>query len=146
MNLELIEDSGVIKIIEADDEYTIQKKDLGEVLELKGVKYSNWIAQLLDKVWITKDMLYKVAKKIQTEFPNNEIDWHSQFYVVEKKYHIDNVYESKKETTEKDEQSLFESFSQKVKIGQEENNKETNDAVKKIVKQNLSKYGILDIE
>ncbi len=68
-----------------DEIYSIPIDDLAEVRMEDNIATSEWISQLNETIWSYPDLLYRLAKIIQTKFPNNHINWQETFYEVEKK-------------------------------------------------------------
>lgn len=127
-NLHLTIENEVVRIKDTDGIlYTIRKSELPLTRDEDN---SEWVMQLLDKTWINTEILYQLAKLIQNEFPNNAIDWRATFFVVEKSEHIEALFKE------------GDSFLDKIKLGQKENNEETNKLIDEKVNENLKKYGL----
>ena len=87
--MQIIKDKRIIKILKPNGTvYPIKRKELNRIRKKGDVNYSEWIEQLLPKIWITKPTLHKLAKVIQEEFPNNDIDWAATYESIEKKFRM----------------------------------------------------------
>ena len=64
--------------------YPIQIAELEEIRGDNESGLSEWIMQLLDKTWISPELLYEMAVLIQITKPDNQINWRNTFAVVEK--------------------------------------------------------------
>jgi hypothetical protein len=127
-NLHLTVENEVVRIKDTDGIlYTIRKSELPLT---RGENNSEWIMQLLEKTWINTQILYQLAKLTQKEFPDNDIDWRATFFVVEKSEHIEALVKE------------GDSFRDRIKLGQRENNAETNRLIYEKVDENLKAYGL----
>jgi len=64
--------------------YSIPKDTLADVIYYDDYYISDWINQLIGKTWVNTPTLYELAKLIQQEFPNNNIDWDVTYKMIEK--------------------------------------------------------------
>lgn len=126
-----------------DPVYIIPKDRFLETLKIGDKLISDWIHQLLGKTWMEHDPLYEIAKIIVRENPNNKIDWHLTFFMVEKKFYLDKVRTEKTEEKAKRGEGGSLSLGEFIDIGQEETNEETTAEIKKIVEEKIKKYGIV---
>lgn len=124
----------ILFYLDGEKIYYIDKfSDLDEVIEIEGAKCSSWVLQLLDKIWLNDtSMLYELAKIIQENEPNNEIDWELTFFIVEKKTLLESV------ASEEDAYNFFE----KVEIGVRESTPENHRKIKEIVRRKLESMGL----
>ena len=80
-DLYIVIQDGTVEIRDAEDDYNIlfriNRNDLP--LKMKD-ETSEWINQLMDKNWIDTGILYRLARTIMTEFPDNSIDWRKTFF------------------------------------------------------------------
>jgi hypothetical protein len=116
--------------------YNIGKDELPEI---RNEEYSNWIMQLLTKMWVTIDVLYDLAVIIENEFPDHTINWYKTFYVVEKK----NFLEFAGDILLPYEKSSSKDFFTMVEFGQKETNAETHQIIDEIVKGKLKEYNLV---
>jgi hypothetical protein len=116
--------------------YNIRKEELPEI---RDKEYSEWIMQLLTKMWVTIEALYNLAVIIENEFPDNSINWYKTFYVVEKK----NFLEFAGDILLPDEKSSARQLINKVELGQKETNAETHQIIDEIVKGKLEEYNLV---
>ena len=125
-----------------DEIYSIPIDDLAEVRMEDNIATSEWISQLNETIWSYPDLLYRLAKIIQTKFPNNHINWQETFYEVEKKDYLEKYFDM---TNEFDNKllSMSEEFMKLVNQGQQENTLEVNEEIDKLILENLSRYKIL---
>lgn len=63
--------------------YSFPKDALADVIYSDGYYISDWINQLIGKFWVNKPILYELAKLIQQEFPNNNIDWDITYKMID---------------------------------------------------------------
>jgi hypothetical protein len=63
--------------------YSIQKETLADAIYSDGYNISEWINQLIGKTWVNAAILYELAKLIQQEFPNNNIDWDITYKMID---------------------------------------------------------------
>jgi hypothetical protein len=66
--------------------YGIPLSGIGGVMD--DFPVSEWIIQLYKKTWVSKGMLYDLAKEIVKLSPENQIDWIETFYAVEKYHYL----------------------------------------------------------
>ena len=126
--------------------YSIRKAELPHTIKGEGDNLSEWIMQLLEKTWITSELLYKVAVVIQSEFLSNDIDWKKTFFTVEKSNYLRHVKEIKEIGKNSNEKSLtFESVIEAIEMGVKEQNEYINEIVEKIVVKNLRYYGLNEL-
>ena len=123
--------------------YIIRKAELDEIRGSIATGLSEWVMQLLDKTWVTPLLLYELAALIQKVKPNNEINWQNTFSVVEKKNYLEKAGEvlDMADTPEK-EGSAFQQVLKMIKLGQEEQNDETNKRIADIVNKKLAEYSL----
>lgn len=80
-----IEDN-IVDIYNSNSEepiYSFPKDALSDVIYSDGYYISKWINQLIGSTWIDATILYKLAKLIQQEFPNNNIDWDITYKMID---------------------------------------------------------------
>jgi len=144
MKVEVREDViNLYMTIRKEPVYTIPRDQLYETLELEGHIISDWIHQLLGKTWIKHSALYEVAKVIKGDFPESNIDWAFTFFIVEKKYYLEHVKRVKKEIeSNSEEKTNYNSLTESIKIGIEEQNEEVNAEISKIVETQMEKYNL----
>ncbi len=119
-----------------DEIYNISKKELPENREKE---YSEWVLQLLTKMWVTIEVLYDLAVLIEKEFPENSINWYKTFYVVEKR----NFLEFAGDILLPEEKSASKVLFRMVEFGQKETNAETHQIIDEIVKGKLKDYNLV---
>jgi len=123
--------------------YQIRKAELPLTITENGYLCSEWISHLMTKTWIEESALYELARIIQNEFPENNINWEETFFPVEKRLYLNHVKMTKKITDEKKNSEVnFDSLMESIEIGLEEQNDEVNSEISKIVNKNLSNYGL----
>lgn len=128
----------IVSIIDknqGDTIYTIRKSELARTID-EGL--SEWIMQLLEKTWITTELLYQLALLIKKEFPKNSIDWYKTSFVVEKSNYLNSLGDvmiSRKE-------SLTASAFEEIKFGRKESNEETHTIIREIVYKRLEELGL----
>ncbi len=120
----------------SDDSIYWVPKDYG-LIDIRKVgenKCSDWVLHILGKTWCDNTkVLYELAQIIQEVHPENEIDWKSTFYIVEKSDYVGHVKGLKKP----------DNYWASIIIGQTESTPEVHDAIEKIVSQNLGDYGLI---
>jgi len=145
MKLEIVQNLELLNIIEYGNPencpYTIQKVNLADTLLIYGEVYSDWMNQLNRKSWINNKVLNQLAVIIHTEFPDNKINWKSQFFMVEKKEYLEFVYEVKNTNVVK---KPNDEIMDRINIGIDENNEEINSMVTTIVSNKLKELGFFD--
>lgn len=62
--------------------YSFPKDTLAAAIYSDGYYVSEWISHLICSTWINETILYKLAKLIQQEFPNNNIDWDITYKMI----------------------------------------------------------------
>ena len=80
-----IEDN-IVDIYNSNSEepiYSFPKDTLADVIYSDGFYISEWINQLISRTWIDATILYKLAKLIKQEFPNNNIDWDVTYKMID---------------------------------------------------------------
>jgi hypothetical protein len=80
-----IEDN-IVDIYNSNSEepiYSFPKDALADVIYSDGYYISEWINQLIGRTWIDATILYKLAKLIKQEFPNNNIDWDITYKMID---------------------------------------------------------------
>ena len=123
--------------------YSIRTAELDEVRGNIESGLSEWIMQLLDKTWISPALLYELAVLTQKTKPDNRISWRNTFAVVEKKNHLEKAGEILNMADEPEVKgSAFGEVLKMIKLGQEEQNDETNSRIAEIVKRKLAEYGL----
>lgn len=129
-----------------NQEYSIPKIRLGELEKLNLNLYeedphnSFWIVHLLEKKWVTKDMLYKIASSIYSYCGRNDINWNETFYVVEKHYYHEAIYINE---DRKEKYSGADKVMALIDIGRTEYGKpEIEDGIRTVVKNRLAEIGI----
>jgi hypothetical protein len=63
--------------------YSFPKDALADAIYSNGNYISDWINQLIGQSWIDTPTLYELAKLIQQEFPNNNIDWDITYKMID---------------------------------------------------------------
>lgn len=79
-------------------EYDIKLEDLERIIKYKSFNYSQQIDHLINKTWLEKETLYRLAQITVEYFPQNEIDWKETFKIVERHFYhnaIDKLEEDK---------------------------------------------------
>jgi len=137
IKIDITSDKDFVLFVDPENDiiYNINNKELGDTRD--GV-LSDWILQLLTKTWININMLYELATIISNKFPTNSIDWHSTFYIVEKKFYLEQTGEILLPNSESGFQTLFNI----IEYGRNENNDETNLAIEEIVNKRLANYNL----
>lgn len=115
---------------------------LRQSLDINGEKLSKWILHLEEKNWVDIELLYKIAKYIQDNCSNNEIDWHSTFIGIEKRNYISVAFELKKRLENK-KNNTTETVVQEFIFGMNDDHEKANKEIDKIVKQKFQEYKIL---
>ena len=83
MRIEIEDNIVDIYDMNSDDPiYSFPKDTLADVIYSDGYCISEWINQLIGRTWIDAAILYKLAKLIQQEFPNNNIDWDITYKMI----------------------------------------------------------------
>ena len=63
--------------------YSFPKDTLADVIYSDGYCISEWIKHLIGYTCIDATILYKLAKLIKQEFPNNNIDWDITYKMID---------------------------------------------------------------
>ena len=123
--------------------YQIRTAELDEIRGGNNSGLSEWIMQLLDKIWVNPTLLYELAVLTQRIRPENQINWRDTFAVVEKKNYLEKAGEILNMADEPNEKgSAFGEVLKLIKLGQEEQNDETNNRIGEIVSKKLMEYGL----
>ena len=96
---------------------------------------------MLEKTWADNPLLYKVGQLIQQTYPDNNINWQSTFYMVEKKDFINKSFEMKK-TLETGTNDI--DFIEYVKFASSNLNREMDESISEIVSQQLRHFKIIE--
>ncbi len=139
-----IQDEAVL-ISQGEDgsDYIINTAELDEIRGDIAVGLSEWTMQLLDKTWITPALLLELAVLTQKIKPDNQINWHNTFAIVEKKNYLEKAGEILDMSDEPGgEGSAFGEVLKMINLGQEEQNDETNTRIAEIVNRKLAEYGL----
>lgn len=127
------------------EEYSIPKVRLDELEKTNSNLYEDshhsfWIVHLLEKKWVSKDMLYELAGFINKLHPASNIDWFEIFKVVEKKYYHEAIYKNEFEDRKL---SGMDSVMALIEIGREEFGKpEIEDGISHVIRTRLKEIGI----
>lgn len=89
---------------------------------------------------MSNENFYELARIIQNEFPDNNINWRNTFFPIEKKDYLEKLLQLKRAAEGKDGEVDFMDY---VELGREENNKEINDEINKIINQKLMENGLI---
>lgn len=84
-------------ILDNDDfpVHMIDKNSLPAILKVDGAPCSECIIKLSSSSYINMQLLYKIAYHIQKNFPENEIDWFTTFYHIEKSDYLEAAFRFK---------------------------------------------------
>lgn len=136
---------------ENDHEYDFKIDDLERFIVSKGplglssTNYSEMIQHLLNKKWVEKDTLYRLAQLTVEHFPHNEIDWLETFKMVERHFYHKAL--DKHEKAKNPNKSASDSFFERIERGREERDKdEVEDGLEHVVKELLKKWKVVDLD
>ena len=123
--------------------YLIRIAELDEIRGNIESGLSEWTMQLLDKTWTSPAVLYELAVLTQKLKPDNKINWRNTFVVVEKKNYLEKAGEILHMADEQGKKgSAFGELLKMIKLGQEEQNDETNTKILEIVNGKLMEHGL----
>ncbi len=100
---------------------------------------SEWIMQLMDKTWVSNDLLYRIAQFVDKKHPDNSIDWKATFFIVEKAAFLNSmsgILTEKKST-------ITEELIEQVQLGIKETNDENHKIIEQIMNKRLMEYDLL---
>tara|TARA_A100000171_G_C2026922_1_gene93878 strand:+ start:70 stop:510 length:441 start_codon:yes stop_codon:yes gene_type:complete len=124
--------------------YSIPKPELAHTRDDNGNQISEWIDHLMSKTWMDDETLYALAKIIQSEHPDNGIDWVETFFPIERLQYIQHVKKLKKLTSdEKKPNSKVDKLFEDLEIGVEEQNEFVNNRIYEIVENKLREGGLI---
>lgn len=142
MSLVLQEEGDFLLIVDSEtgrEEYDIPMTFLEET---RGEGESECIAELRGRIWVSTEILYKLAAYIHSNCPNHNIDWHKTFFVVEKASFLEETGPLLKPDSDGNK-GYNSSLSRRVELGMEQNNEETNQMIDEIVASRLKEYGLI---
>lgn len=99
---------------------------------------SEWVEHLQEKTWVNRELLYRIAQTIESEFPDNVIDWYKTFYQVEKQIYLESI----KEVLTKKKHKLVDQLFDEIKFNKDQSDQVTHDIVHTSVLQGLKDYGL----
>ncbi len=144
--LEIRIEKKIVNIYRDDEEspiYQIRVSHLGQTRIEDDTTISEWIDHLMSKTWMDNGTLYSLAVIIQEKVPENQIDWSSTFFPVERREYLNHVRATKRLMAKKEKKKLdVEDLKERLTIGVEEQNDFVNDQIKQIVMKNLKDYGL----
>lgn len=112
--------------------------------------YSRTISDLINKKWIEKESLYKVAQITDKNFKTHKINWTQTFKMVERLFYykaIDNHEKGKKPKHEGTARDLHDEMMAAFdRAGEEDKNKDVQNSLNKAVADNLAKYNLREIK
>ena len=124
--------------------YMIDKKSLPKILKVDGAPCSECVIKLSSSSYVTIKLLYRIAYHIQKNFPDNEIDWFTTFYHIEKSDYLEVAFRLK---------GLFEGFNpdgnhadkieQMTEFLENESVEDIDTKILKIVMMNLIDYNVI---
>ena len=78
------QESLIIYDLDSDEDYIqIPIGVIGKTIIINNKTHSHWVEKFLKNVFIDMDFIYTLVEFINEEFPNNSINWFSQFYTIE---------------------------------------------------------------
>ena len=125
--------------------YYFKRKELANSKIIDGIEISEWIEHLQSKKWMSQFDLYNLADLIQTEFPNNTINWDETFYPVEKQSFINELFEEYQRsilTKDGKNNSLFDALKTKMQLGIEVEKEGKAEVLEKL-QINLKHWGLV---
>lgn len=125
--------------------YYFKRKELANSKIIDGIEISEWIEHLQSKKWMSQFDLYNLAALIQTEFPNNTINWDETFYPVEKQSFINELFEEYQRSIlpkEVKKSSLSDALLIKMQLGIEIEKEGKAEVLEKL-QINLRHYGLV---
>lgn len=128
--------------------YSINNHLLPEIRVDSGLKVSEWVTHLNGRLWVTPDLLYRLAKIIRDYKPDSGINWHDTFFPVEKGAYIDRLYEVRNPKVPSDvpwvsEASIQQDAIEYIEFAQQIDHEKVNLEIRKLVERKLKKYGII---
>lgn len=123
--------------------YHIRKEEWPLVMESHEEGISECINQLHEKRWIEPEDLYKLAKIINKECPDNKIDWIASLYMVEQRSYVkakQRINASMRPANQK--WTIFDSVMEVIDIGRNIS-PEIQKQIEYIIEDKLKKYCVI---
>jgi hypothetical protein len=109
LNIEITTD--YINLFDANSQIIYNQTPLSELnrtTNINNIFHSYWIEKYYNHIFIRIKHLYKLAQFINQEYPDNRIDWFSQFYKIEFYQKLLDIEYDKTDNSEIFNRSLFE--------------------------------------
>lgn len=141
MSLELREDGEFLLIIDSEtgrEEHDIPKTLLATV---RKECESECVAELRGRIWVTTEILYKLAAHIHSNCPDHKINWPKTFFTVEKANFLEEAGPLLKPDPN-ESKGGYSSLLNRIKLGMEQSNEETDKMINEIVLSRLKEYNL----